>query len=187
MASKKAILAFATKILANFQTNKWEEGKEEAWADALVDALSASTFSDDVVDLAARQMVESRMNEKTPLVAECIQACIKAKRIFETERQASALPAVAEKTEEASEDHVWNVLMVNPLAKKAANEGWIGMLVPYCFKHGRLPEDPGVIAEMKREAKAVETWNGSNPIVAKNKIMLLERRQQLADRVRGRR
>lgn len=182
MASKKAIVAFADKIITRFPPWNWDDSKEAAWAEDLVGELA--TFSDEAVERAARQMIRTRTETKTPLISECIAAVTRAKREIEMQNAPTILPALAKPTGEASEETVWREMMVTDMAKRAAKEGWIGMLLPYCLKHGRLPEDPGQIADLKRAAKEIDNWHGTGDL-AKAKIMLLERRQELANRVLG--
>ncbi len=176
---------FIAKLRTSFPVKHDDAGVEKQWTLALVGALRG--FSSSVLERAAQNIIDTRDDRRFPLPAECRRACQDADKVLRAEIGRVALPSMQDPTkrkEEASEETVWNVLMVTDLAKKAAKEGWIGMLVPYCYKHGRLPDDAGVIAEMRRAAKEIENWHGSGA-VANTKAIIMQRRQDLTDRVLG--
>ncbi len=161
MSSEEAIVEFADTILQHFPPFRWEEHQEKAWAGRLVKELAG--FSAEVVRRASDEIVRTRRKPQTPGIAECIDACVSAKRWMDANRNKGKLPIeggddplgrveldwTAERLKLASD------LMNTPLGKAAAKEGWIGALWSFARKNQRLPQ-PNEIDGCKKTAKTVD-------------------------------
>jgi hypothetical protein len=153
--SKKVVIAFADRVLQHFPPFRWDDDKEAAWAETMVRELSG--FPDDVVERAGREMVRTRKKPQTPLVSECIDACLDAKRWIEAQRQSETLSV----EHDSGVNRDWtterlklaNDLMVTPLGKQAAKEGWVGALWSFARKNSRLPQQGKEIEGCKQAAK----------------------------------
>lgn len=197
MSNKKTVVAFADTVLQHFPPFRWDEAKEIAWAETMVRELSG--FADDVVHRAAREMVRSRKKPQTPMVSECIDACLDAKKWLEAQRQSETLSVVhdggvslqnrdwtAERLKLASD------LMNTPIGKQAAKDGWVGALWSFARKNQRLPtqgketEDCKQMAKGFDEAYAICVRSPHNPMMAaleKLGAEMLRRRHAIERRV----
>lgn len=187
--SSKAVTQFVDAVLQHFPPYRWEESQERSWMDTLIRELSG--FSDAVLSRALSEMIRTRKDRRIPLVSECIDACLDAKRWLEADKGKGELtmgPAPANQswrdwTEDAfklSKD-----LMSGPMGLQAANEGWIGCLDAYCRKHKRLPPE-GEIPALKRKAKEFDEtyaecvrggWDGAGKWAAMGEEMLAKRKR----------
>lgn len=141
-----AAIDFADTILQHYPPYRWEDHQEKAWAARLVKELSG--FSAEVIRRAADEIVRTRKKPQTPLPAECIEACVGAKRWVDANRNNGKLPIdagggqighldwAADRLKLASD------LMSTPIGKQAAKEGWAGALWSFARKSARLPQ-PG--------------------------------------------
>ncbi len=152
---RQAIIAFADQVLQHFPPFRWDEEQEKAWADTLVRELSG--FSTEIIDRAGREMVRTRKKAQTPLVSECIEACLDARKWVESERNAGKLPL---DSGGSSRDRNWTEdrkrladdLVMSPLGKQAAKEQWVKSLWNFCRRNSRLPQ-PNEIEGCKREQR----------------------------------
>jgi hypothetical protein len=190
--SSKAVTQFVDSVLQHFPPYRWDESQERSWMDTLIRELSG--FSDAVLARAMSELVRTRKDRRIPLVSECIDACLDAKRWFDAEKgkgQLSSGPAPVNQafldwTEDAFK--LSRDLMSGPMGLQAAKEGWIGCLDAYCRKFKRLPPE-GQIPSLKREAKGFdETYEkcvrGGFKDAAKWAAMgeeMLRRRNKLVD------
>ncbi len=147
---------FVDKIIQRFPPSfRWDEVQKKSWSGDMIEELSG--FADDVLTRALREMIRTRKEAKTPTVAECIGACLEAKKWIEAEKNKGQLPLeqgpaathmdwTAERlklaTELACDPN-------NPMVKQAAKEGWIGVLHGFVRKHQRMPEASCKIAYRK--------------------------------------
>lgn len=199
MSSKKTVVAFADTVLQHYPPFRWDEGKEAAWAATMVQELSG--FSDEVVERAGRELVRTRRKPQTPLVSECVDACVAARRWVEAEKNSGRLPIeggalghghldwTADRLKLASE------LMSTPVGKHAAQEGWAGALWSFARKNARLPQAGAETSGCKDaargfdEAYAVCVQNSSNnPLMRKLEVLgaeMLRRRHAIERRVLG--
>ncbi len=158
MSSKKTVIAFADTVLQHYPPFRWDDEKEAAWAATMVQELSG--FSDEVVERAGRELVRTRRKPQTPLVAECVDACVSAKRWLDAERNSGRLPIDGGSDPLGREDRDWtgerlklaNDLMDTPLGKTAAKENWIGALWGFAKKNQRLPQ-PSEINAVKKTSE----------------------------------
>lgn len=199
MSSKKTVIAFADTVLQHFPPFRWDEEKEAAWAATMVQELSG--FADDVVQRAGREIVRTRKKPQTPLVAECVDACVSAKRWLDADRNSGRLPVdgaslgpgnldwTADRLKLASE------LMNTPMGKQAAKEGWVGALWSFARKSARLPQPGAEINGCLAAAKGFDDAyaicvreRGSSPMMRKLEELgaeMLRRRHAIERRVLG--
>ncbi len=160
MSSKKTVVAFADTVLQHYPPFRWDEEKEAAWAATMVQELSG--FSDEVVQRAGRELVRTRRKPQTPLVSECVDACVAAKRWVDAEKNSGRLPVdgaalgyphldwTADRLKLASE------LMNTPLGKQAAKDGSAGALWSFARKNARLPQPGAEINGCKEAARGFD-------------------------------
>lgn len=185
--SSKAVTAFVDAVLQHFPPFRWDESQERSWMDTLIRELAG--FSDAVLARAMSELVRTRKDRRIPLVSECIDACLDAKRWLDAEKgkgELSAGPAPVNQsfldwTEDAFK--LSRDLMSGPMGLQAAKEGWIGCLDAYCRKFKRLPPD-GEIPSLKRKAKEFDdtlamcirgSFQGANKWVGMGETMLAKR------------
>jgi hypothetical protein len=141
--SSKAVTQFVDGVLQHYPPFRWDESQERSWMDTLIRELSG--FSDPVLTRAIGEMIRTRKDRRIPLVSECIDYCLDARRWLDAEKgkgQLSTGPAPANAsfldwTEDAFK--LSRDLMSGPMGLQAAKEGWIGCLDEYCRKFKRLP------------------------------------------------
>ncbi len=161
-----AAVDFADTILQHFPPYRWEDHQEKAWAARLVKELAG--FSADVIRRAADEIVRTRKKPQTPLPAECIDACVSAKRWLSAERNSGRLPIDGGGDPLGREDLDWtaerlklaNDLMDTPLGKTAAKENWIGALWSFAKKHQRLPQPAEINAVKKTSEDTDKVFSG---------------------------
>jgi hypothetical protein len=161
--SSKAVTQFVDGVLQHYPPFRWDESQERSWMDTLIRELSG--FSDDVLSRATKEMIRTRKDRRIPLVSECIDYCLDAKKWLGAEKSSGELstgPAPANAsfldwTEDAFK--LSRDLMSGPMGLQAAKEGWIGCLDAYCRKFKRLPP-AGEIPTLQRQAREFnETFN----------------------------
>ncbi len=178
MNNKEAVVSFADTVLQHFPPFRWDEHQERAWAGTLVRELAG--FAPDVVLRGAQEMVRTRKKPQTPMVSECIDVCVSAKRWAEAHANKGRLPIdgagaipghldwTADRLKLASD------LMNTPIGKQAAKEGWVGALWSFARKNARLPQQGKEVEECNRNAKGfdgaystcVRLSNNSTPAMA---------------------
>jgi hypothetical protein len=152
----KPVIKFIETVLQHFPPYRWDEAQEKAWAATMVQELSG--FSDAVLSRATGELVRTRKNRQIPLVSECLNACLDAKRWVEAEKGKGQLSAGTAPVNQAFLDWTEDAfklsrdLMSGPMGLQAANEGWIGCLDAYCRKFKRLPP-AGEIPTLQRQAR----------------------------------
>jgi hypothetical protein len=184
---------FNDRIIQRFPPSfRWDDVQKASWAEDMVRELSG--FSGEVRERAFRQIVATRKDHKTPLVSECITACLEAKRWIDAEKNKGQLP-MGEKPASGLD---WTAdrlklatdLCMSPMGREAAKDGWVQQLHDFARKNSRLPQ-PGEIGALKREAKAFDEAyarcvKGGWPQAEKLErlgAMMLKRREDLVDRV----
>ncbi len=142
--SKEAVGKFVSAVLQHFPPFRWEEHQEKAWAETMVRELGG--FSSEVVEHAAREIVRTRKKPQTPLVAECIDVCLDAKKWLDAKNNAGQLSLTAATADpylkDWREDDFANEIALNrknPLCVQAAKDGWIGTLHTFVRKQRRMP------------------------------------------------
>lgn len=187
----QAITKFLEAVLLHYPPYRWDEEQEKSWSKTMIVELRG--FGPAVLDKAITNMIRTRKDRRTPLVAECVQACVEAKRWIDIESGKQDLPLEKQKTVgEYSDDRVRlaNDLVMSPLGKQAAKEGWIGVLHGFCRRNLRMPMGQE-IADCKREAQefdkiyAVSVKGGWPQAREFEKLgaKMLRKRQELTDMV----
>ena len=154
-----AVTDFLDKIIQRFPPSfRWDEAQKQSWSEDMVRELGG--FPDAVLNRAIQQIIRTRTETKTPLVSECINACLDALKWLDLEAKKNTLPIagnpgrlssyVAEHSAERLQ--LADDLLTGPQAKEAAREGWIGAMRDFARKNGRLPMG-GEIARCKKDAK----------------------------------
>jgi hypothetical protein len=188
--SDKAISKFIDTMILHFPPFRWDEAEEAQWAQSLTMELRA--FSTAVLEKAATDTIRTRKDRKIPLVSECINACLDARKFLDAKEGAEALAIVPQKAKSYDDKKsLANDLVMGPEGRQAAKEGWIGILHDYAKNHGRLPP-PSEFPGMKREAKEFDAAyarcvRGDGMFAAKQLqelgAKMLKRRNELADMV----
>jgi hypothetical protein len=189
--SSKVVTRFVDTVLATFPPFRWEDEQEQTWIATAVRRLSA--FPDNVLEKALDHIVGTRGNHKTPLIAELLDACHEARRLINHDTGKSELP-IAEPQGHgdwtADRLKLADSLVMTPLGREAAKDGWIGSLHAFCQRNMRAPLGPE-IAACKREAKEFDQayeicvrggWGQANEL-EKLGAKMLGKRQQLIDMV----
>lgn len=190
--SNRSVQAFISTVIQHFPPFRWDEEQEKAWVSTMAKELAG--FSPQVLDKAVADMVRTRKDRKIPLVAECINACLETRRWLDKETASSTLPiepATSIRDWTAERLKLANDLVMGPLGKQAAKEGWIGMLWAYARKNQKLPTASSEIEALKREAKAVDQLYSKAvkgdllfaPVLEKWGANVLKKRNELADMV----
>lgn len=202
--SANTILNFISRVIQHFPPFRWDDEQEKSWVETMKSELKG--FSDEVLSRAIVDLIRTRKDRRIPLPAECISACLEARRWVETENQKSSLP-VGDQDGRAHLD--WTTerlkladdLVMGSMGRQAAKEGWVGMLHAYARKNSRLPPE-SEIGALKRAAKEFdETYamcvrGGNAPptkrgpqqvapfhLLEKLGASMLKRREEIADRV----
>jgi len=156
----KSASDFVDSVLQIWPPFRWDEVQEKAWTQLMVRNLSG--FSPAVLDRAFQDMVGKRKETRIPTPAECIQACVEAKRWTETEENAGKLSiARSDPRDEWSTERcrLAHDLKHSPLGKQAAEEGWIISFWHFCRRNQRLPAGPE-IDQCKRDSSGIEEIYG---------------------------
>lgn len=203
-------IEFIDEVLLHWPPFRWDEDREAAWVKAMT--LELRPFGPEVLGKAIASMRRKKF-PKTPQVAECISACVEARRWIDIESSKGKLPVEEQKpaadNQEDRKNHA-NLLVMCALGKQAAKEGWIGQLHAFCMR--RAPDDTyrlpigQEIADCKRKAKEfdqyyadcvreVAEFERKNPAQGKRKQVchwhileglgakMLKRREELTDMV----
>lgn len=187
MTKRSSVLTFIPAVIQHFPPFRWDAEQEKAWAKTLEKELSG--FSDAVLSRAISEMIRTRKDRRIPLVSECIDACLEAKRWLDADKgkgELSAGPAPANQSYRDWTEDAFKLsrdLMSGPMGLQAAKEGWIGCLDAYCRKFKRLPPE-GEIPALKRKAKEFDDtyaacvrggWQNAERWAAMGKDMLAKR------------
>jgi hypothetical protein len=156
MTSRAPVLTFIAAVIQHFPPFRWDPEQEKAWAKTLEKELSG--FPDAALSRAIGEMIRTRKDRRIPLVSECIDYCLDARRWLEAEKGKGELTSGPAPVNQAFLDWTEDAfklsrdLMSGPMGLQAAKEGWIGVLDGYCRKFKRLPPE-GQIPSLKREAR----------------------------------
>lgn len=162
--SEKDAMEFLAMLRVQWPKRFETEEAEDQWLDLMVGELKG--FSKRVLDEAVRTLMRKRLRG-FPLLGECVDACVEAKRFLEFKQPELKSP---EERERDSKDRAgnywsfaWEQIRLSPMAKQAAREGWISMLFWFLVREGRLPDteggkivDKGEIRAMKAGAEEFE-------------------------------
>jgi hypothetical protein len=155
--AEDAIVTFIGNIAVHYPTPKHETPEAEAiWLKSMVSELRGS--SPEVLDRAARHIIQTRKYRNFPLPSECREACRRAAGEIDALRHVETLPTLRK-----SLGDEWSTercklaydLIKSGTGKQAAREGWILAMWHFCRKHQRAPMGPEIDA-CKREAAAFD-------------------------------
>lgn len=158
--SHQEIAEFADAMLQHFPPfRQWEDYQEKAWADTMASELSC--FPKEVLARAQREIIRTRKPNmpRPPMVSECIQACLEARRWIEADASKGQLPAMRPAAgDEWSTERVKLAydLIKSSLGKEAGRDGWILSLWGFCRINQRVPQGPET-ERCKRDAQEFDT------------------------------
>lgn len=125
---------FMDKVLLHWPPFRWTEEQERAWSEDLVQEVHG--FSAAIRKRASETMVRSRPRRAgTPGVADCVAACVEAKRWIDIEEGKTKLPlGPADRAGEweAGRLKLAYDLCNSDLGRQAAKEGWLLSLWNFC-------------------------------------------------------
>lgn len=189
--SQNAVSKFIDAMLLHYPPFRWDEEQEKSWSKTMVVELRG--FGAAVLEKAATTMIRTRKDRRTPLVAECVQACVEARRWLDIEKGASELPIDEKQTTgewTADRFKLANDLIRTPLGREAAKGGWIGALHGFARRNARAPVGPEIQA-CKQSAKEFDAayklcvqggWPYAHMLERLGAAML-KRREKLSDMV----
>ena len=156
------ISKFITDLAMHFSPPRFEhEHERSAWQKSIMRELHGAT--PEVIDRAARHIIQTRKNRYFPLIAECRQAVREAAEAVRFEGHLGTLPTLRKSlgddwTKERQD--LADQLVKCGLGKQAArdNPSWTLGLWHFCRKHQRIPTAPEEIEHCKREARLF--WEG---------------------------
>ncbi len=183
---------FVSTILQHFPPYRWEEAQEKTWMETMIRELNGCDFSDAVLEKALTDMVRTRKDRRIPLVAECITACLEARKWLAAKEGAENLPIQQQPKSIDERTKLADDLIMGKEGRLAAKEGWILGLHDYARKHGKLPP-PSEFERLRRQARGddeayARVVRGDGMFVAREALEKLgaamqKRRNELADRV----
>lgn len=185
-----AVSDFVDTIMLHYPPFRWDEHQEQAWTAAMV--LELGDFDPAVLKKAAQHMVRTRKDHRTPLVSECITACIDARRWLNAEKSATTLPMQGHSAKPFFHEKLADDLIMSADGRQAAKEGWIGTLHIFIARNGRMPQGRE-IADCKRQAKEFDDayaqclrggWPQAQSLASLGAAML-KNRKQLTEKVLG--
>ena len=135
--SDQNVLDFLVKLRAQWPKRFENDESEQAWLGMMVDELRV--FDEPVLVEAARYLLRKKLRV-FPLLAECVDACVEAKKFleFKTPKLADPKqrPDSAGRFEALAAD-----IMRGSLGRQACREGWGLILQGFVVKKGRQPND----------------------------------------------
>mgnify|MGYP001593104393 CR=1 FL=1 len=203
MASTAVVDKFVRTVLQIWPPFRWEDKQEQNWIEIV--ATKVGGFSDQVLDRALSEMTGKRDDRRTPMPAECVAACIEAKRWLDVENGQKVLPTInadglgSKYPECADSRYRYADALIcgqygrSELGRQAAKDGyWILQLHDYCRQNQKLPSD-SEIAALKRKAKETDDvfakyvpdggWASKTAMWAIETVA--DKRNQLVDLVHG--
>jgi hypothetical protein len=189
-----AVTKFLTELSLHFGKRFESDEAEDQWLDSMERNLRVYTPS--VLERACKRIVDTRKDRYFPLPAECRAACEDIVKIEEAEKA----PLLREPQHKFAGHADWQyrradeLIMIGPLGKQAAREGWILSLHDFIRENGRLPTSDLEVRKCKDAARgfdeAYERLLRNGGVLSPNLIALgdamLKRRESLRARVMGR-
>lgn len=143
---------FITSLRTQWPKRFEHEQAEMAWLDMMVDELKG--YHEDVLKEAARYLLRKKLRG-FPLLGECHDACVEAKRFLEWKKPELRPSADAPKSGAAKFQSLADEIAMGPVGRKAAREGWHVQLHDFVRKRGRQPDEYG-IRDLVRQAREFE-------------------------------
>ena len=150
-----AVSKFITDLAMHFPPKNVRPEMETAWVRSMAESLRG--FHGDVLDAAARRIIDTRSYTTFPLPADCREVCEAIKREREIVGRSQTLPAMRPPTgDEWSSERVKLAydLLRSSMGKEAASGKpcWVLSLWNFCRKNRRLPQGHEV-ERCKRDAR----------------------------------
>ncbi len=198
--SMSAVSRFLSELSLHFGKRFESEEAEDQWLDSMERNLRVYTPS--VLERACKRIVDTRKDRYFPLPAECRAACEEIVKIEKAEQAPKFDDAAKAKSAYASHD--WKTrladdLIMCPLGRRAAQEGWILSLHDYVREHEELPRAD---FQIKRCIEAAKGFDAAYESLLRDKAQgkagalnsnltalgdtMLKRRNELRARVMGR-
>jgi hypothetical protein len=133
---------FITTVMVFFPAKFESDTHEEAWTDSMIRNLQG--YSPDVLRRAAQKIIDTRDDKyarRFPLPAECKQVCDDIIKWDHLQNGPKLLPDT--KPREGEYDfkaRLADELIIGPMGRQAAKEGWILSLHDFIRDFGRLPK-----------------------------------------------
>lgn len=189
----QAVSQFITDLAVHFGRKLDTPEAEDAWLKSMVAALRG--YGASVLKEAAQRIISTRTERSFPLPAECKKVC---DDIASREALAKGMQLLQPDAKNVPEYSDWRFkladdLVMCPMGKQAAREGWIGCLWAFCRKNMRMPKDHE-IHQCKTDAKRFDEayeWclrgegGVANHALVKLGDSMLARREELRARVLG--
>lgn len=183
---------FITKLMTHFPFKHESQAAEQDWLASMIRNLRG--YPSTVLEPAAQKIIDTRTDRRFPLPAECKKICDEIASKEATEK-AMLLPNNNRLPPEFSD---WRIkladdLIMCPMGREAAKEGWILALHDFARENGKLPTGPEItrckaVPKGFDEAYAVclrgEAGFANNALKALGDKMIA-RRKDLAARVLG--
>ena len=132
---------FVPAVVMHFPVRHESPEREIEWMRSIIDAIK--NYDGQVLERAAKIIIETRTDRRFPLPAEIRKACTEAydemrrqKLIPQQEAPKSSADAWSSDRQRLAYD-----LCKTEFGKKAARDGWALQLWDFCRNHGRLPTD----------------------------------------------
>lgn len=152
-----AVQKFIEEVIIHFPRREASEVDEMAWARSMKRNLEG--FTPEVLARAAEIIIATcDRRDFQWLPKQCKEACFEAQKVLRAEKPrligSSPLAKGAATFEE--KEKLAMELILGPLGRRAAKEGWIHSLFTWTRDHMRLPESEGDIKWCQKAAKGFD-------------------------------
>ena len=146
---------FVEAVVQIWPPFRWDEVQERAWAELMARELIA--FKPAVLERGFQEMVRRRKETRIPTPAECIAACVEARKWLEMEENDGKLPGLrVDPRNEWSSERVRLAydLIKSGMGKQAAQDDpcWVLALWHFCRRNQKLPSGHA-IEQCKKDAR----------------------------------
>lgn len=189
-AEATRVVKFLTTLRANWGKRFESDEAEDQWLDMMIGELHV--FSDDVLTAAAKKLMRSRL-DFFPRVGQCVDACIAERRFIEGSTP-ELRDAVAAKSKRTRFDSLADELIMGPVGRKAARDGWVLGLYDFIRREGRMPtehETIGIVRASREVGDYIDSiWRGDTftlpaDLMRRIATNIQSKRTDLAKRVLG--
>ena len=151
----EAATKFITDVALHFTRPKFDgEASERAWFLAMVRNMRG--FSPEILRQAAQILIDQRADRRFPLPKECKDACFEAVKILKAQTPRLVGSQVSRGATNDEREALAYELILGPLGKRAAREGWVHSLFTWTRDHMRLPESEADIQWCINSAKGFD-------------------------------
>ena len=195
--AEQNVLDFLTKLRANWGKRFEDENSEKMWLDQMIDELKG--FDEDVLKDAARNLLRKKF-QGFPRLAECLDACVDAKKWIDGKKPRLAIEANSGPRAGFSfgrYETLADTLIAGPDGREAARNGYVSSLWDFIAKQGRLPnqyekadvvrgaaETDAMYADMVRGALSSGD-RALDRVLMRSVELMLGRREEMRNRVLG--